>query len=123
MYREIRLALSRGVPGSRVPEGASGPTVVVPSMKRSGDPSVDRLCAGQLENRMAAAPHDREARSRERAIEFDALLPEGFLRREACSEAFVFACLHRDDFDLRVQRLAERRQHGDLAEARRVRGR
>ena len=72
---------------------------------------------------MTAAPYDREARSGKRAVEFDSLLPEGVRRCETRGEAFVFARLQQDDFDLRVERLAERRQDGDLAEARRMRGR
>src|SRR6185503_18895484 len=70
----------------------------------------------------AAAAFHREAQAEQHRVEVDRGLLEGFGRREAGGQAVFLAGLERDDLDLRVERLSERGQHGQLAEPGRMGG-
>jgi hypothetical protein len=52
----------------------------------------------------------------------DARFGKGFRRRDARDKPFLFSGSQRDDFDFGVERLAERGQNGDPAQAGGVRG-
>ena len=77
---------------------------------------VDRLSGSHAQQRTAAAALEREPRRDERRIEVDARRPERVGGSETRHQPFFLARLQGDDLDLGIQRLAERRNHAQLAQ-------
>jgi len=81
---------------------------------------VDRLGRGDLDELARAALLDREAQRAQGWIEFDVRQAEGVGRRQLGAQAARLVVRHRRQFDFGIERLAQRRQHGQLAQTRRV---
>ncbi len=77
---------------------------------------VNRLSGSHAQQRTAAAALEREPRRDERRIEVDARRLERVGGSQTRHQTFFLARLQGDDLDLGIERLAERRNHAQLAQ-------